>query len=135
MSKIESKKVSVQAAPEHVYNYLQNTDNIQNLLPEGKFSDWKSDGKTCSFKIQGAYTIGLRLKESQPHTNVIFESTEGSPFPFTLNVHLVPQGNATESFLICDAQINPFLEMMVKGPLKNLFDYMADRLTTKVTTA
>lgn len=133
MSKIESKKVVVPAEKEKVYDYLQNTDNIQNLLPEGKFSDWKSDGTTCSFKIQNAYTIGLRLKESIPHTNVIFESTEGSPFPFTLNVHLNNLEVSTESYLICDAQINPFLEMMVKGPLKNLFDYMADRLTTKVS--
>lgn len=132
MSKIESKKVSVAAPAEKVYQFLQNTDNIKSLLPEGKFSDWKSDGNMCSFKIQGAYTIGLRLKESLPHTNVIFESTEGSPFPFTLNVHLNGQNGTTEGFLICDAQINPFLEMMVKGPLKNLFDYMADKLVKEV---
>ena len=86
----------------------------------------------CSFKIQGAYTIGLRFRESTPNTLVVFESTEGSPFPFTLNVYLAEQSGQTEAFQICDAQINPFLEMMVKGPLKNLFDYMADKLVTKV---
>jgi carbon monoxide dehydrogenase subunit G len=132
MSKIESKKVIVPAGADKVHDFLINTDNIQHLLPEGKFSDWKSDGKMCSFKIQGAYTIGLRYRESTPNSLVVFESTEGSPFPFTLNVHLNEQAGQTEAFQICDAQINPFLEMMVKGPLKNLFDYMADKLVTKV---
>jgi hypothetical protein len=132
MSKIESKKVIVPASADKVHDFLINTDNIYHLLPEGKFSDWKSNGKMCSFKIQGAYTIGLRFKESNPNSLVVFESTEGSPFPFTLNVHLNEQAGQTEAFQVCDAQINPFLEMMVKGPLKNLFDYMADKLVTKV---
>jgi hypothetical protein len=80
------------------------------------------------FKIQNAYTIGLRIKESRPSEEITYESTAGSPFPFTLKVQLKESGAQTTGQLICDAQINPFLEMMVKAPLKNLFDYMAGQL-------
>jgi carbon monoxide dehydrogenase subunit G len=132
MTKIESKRVAVSASPEKVSAFLTNTDNIQKLLPEGKYSDWKSDGTVCSFKIQGAYTIGLRIKEIISNTNVIYESTEGSPFAFTLNTHISPTETGSEAYLLCDAQLNPFLEMIVKGPLKSLFDYMADRCTTAI---
>jgi hypothetical protein len=102
--------------------------NIEKLLPAGKYSEWKSDANSCSFKIQNAYTIGLAVKESQPFPTITYESSTGSPFPFTLKVELNESGTQTTGRLICDAQINPFLEMMVKGPLKNLFDYMAQQL-------
>jgi carbon monoxide dehydrogenase subunit G len=133
MTTIESKKVMVASPAANVHDFLINTDNIHQLLPEGKITEWKSDGKQCSFKIQGAYTIGLRLINSTPNTSVVYESTEGSPFSFNLNVHLTETAGSTESYLVCEANINPFLEMMVKGPLKNLFDYMADKLVTKVS--
>lgn len=132
MSKIESKTVVVPASTDKVHDFLINADNIQKLLPEGKYSDWKSDGKNCSFKIQGAYTIGLNFQSSTPNSTVVYHSAAGSPFPFVLNIFLKESNDQTEGFLICDAQINPFLEMMVKSPLKNLFDYMADKLVTAV---
>jgi carbon monoxide dehydrogenase subunit G len=132
MTTIESKKVVVASPAANVHDFLINTDNIQQLLPEGKITEWKSDGKQCSFKIQGAYTIGLRLIGSTPNTSVVYESTEGSPFSFNLNVHINETAGSCDTHLVCEANINPFLEMMVKGPLKNLFDYMADKLVTKV---
>ena len=110
MTKIESKKVNIAATPDQVSAFLTNTDNIQKLLPEGKYSDWKSDGQVCSFKIQGAYTIGLRIKEVISNTNVIYESTEGSPFAFTLNTHISPKEAGSEAYLLCDAQLNPFFK-------------------------
>jgi carbon monoxide dehydrogenase subunit G len=135
MTKIESKKVSVPASAADVFNFLTNTDNIQRLLPQDKISNWTSDGKSCSFKVQSAYQIGLELTENTPNTNVRFKSTAGTPFPFNLNVVLNEVDGKTEAQLLCEAEINMFLEMMVKGPLKNLFDYMADKLTTQFVTA
>lgn len=128
MTHIESQTTTVNASTADVHGFLCDMNNIEKLLPEGKYSDWKSDKTTCSFKIQNAYTIGLNLKESPAEGPIIYESASGSPFPFTLKVELLPHGSTTTGKLICDAQINPFLEMMVKSPLKNLFDYMAGRL-------
>lgn len=128
MTHIESESTSVQSPIADVHAFLSNMHNIEKLLPEGKYSEWKSDNDSCSFKIQNAYTIGLRIKSSKPHEEITYESTPGSPFPFTLAVQLKEANNQTTGQLVCDAQINPFLEMMVKGPLKNLFDYMAGKL-------
>jgi hypothetical protein len=64
---------------------------------------------------------------------VNYASTAGSPFPFNLKVTMNESGGQTTGQLICDAQINPFLEMLVKGPLKNLFDYMADQLPSAIS--
>jgi carbon monoxide dehydrogenase subunit G len=128
MTHIESESTTVQSPIAEVHTFLSNMHNIEKLLPEGKYSDWKSSEQNCSFKIQNSYTIGLEITDSKPHNEITYSSTAGSPFPFTLKVQLNETGSATQGKLICDAQINPFLEMMVKGPLKNLFDYMAGRL-------
>jgi hypothetical protein len=132
MSRIESNPAIVATTAENVYNFLLNTDNIEKLLPAGKYSDWKSDGKTCSFKVQGSYQIGLALEESEPFKTINYVGTPGSPFPFKLQITLNEENAKTTALLICDAQINPFLEMIVKGPLKALFDYMSEKLTTNV---
>jgi len=128
MTHIESQPAQVNAPSSDVFTFLSNMNNIEKLLPSGKYSEWKADSGSCSFKIQNAYTIGMRIKESEANDSITYESTAGSPFPFTLKVLLTETAKQTKGQLICDAEINPFLEMMVKGPLKNLFDYMAGQL-------
>ncbi|MEY3399219.1 MAG: hypothetical protein RL220_1813 [Bacteroidota bacterium] len=131
MTKIESKKVSVNASSEKVFQYLKNLDNLVDLLPAKNISDWTSQGTSCSFKVQGAYKISLVHQSDTPNSFICFASGEGSPFPFTLNIHIEEKGSTCDVHQICEAQINPFLEMIVKGPLKNLFDYIADKLAEK----
>jgi hypothetical protein len=131
MAKFESKHVNVNGAMEAVHAYLQNMENIQRLLPKDKISNWQCDADSCSFKIQNVYTLGLKRTTSSIDSDkaeTVFQSTDSSPFPFTLTANLKANGSTTEAFQLCDASINPFMEMMVKGPLQSLFDYMAERL-------
>jgi carbon monoxide dehydrogenase subunit G len=129
MSLIESKKVIVNSSSDKVFAFLSDLNNIQLLLPRDKVSDWKSTQQECSFKVQGIYTIALKFASSTPHSVINYQGGEGVPFAFTLHCHLNEVAGGTEGYMVCDAQLNAFLEMMVKSPLKNLFDYMADRLT------
>jgi hypothetical protein len=45
-----------------------------------------------------------------------------------LKAKLKSNGSTTTAHQDCDATINPFMEMMVKGPFQQLFDYMSERL-------
>jgi len=129
MTEIESKKVVVPASSEKVFAFLCDMNNIEKLLPTGKYTEWKSDEKSCSFKIQGAYTIVLNFVDATPYGQIRYASGDGSPFSFSLTTHLNDDGGASHGYMKCEADINPFLKMVVQGPLKNLFDYMADKLT------
>ena len=129
MTRIESKKVTVSASQQEVFEFLSDMNNYELLLPKKNISDWKSDEKTCSFKIQKTYKLVLEHVGGTEYSTVNIKSGEGSPFKFTLDVNLA-EGPTTEAQLICDADINPFLKMMVQKPLNNLFDYMADRIAT-----
>jgi len=83
---------------------------------------------SCSFKVQGAATIGLQLDGGTAPSHVRLKATDRSPFPFTLDVHLNETGGKTEAWQEFNGEINPFIKMMVEKPLKNLFDHIADKM-------
>lgn len=131
MTVIESNKVLVNANTNTIYTHLMDLNNFIEFLPQDKISDWKSNETSCSFKVAGGYNIGLEFQESKEPSNIILKSDESAPFKFTLDIGLNDQGDKTEAGLVCNAELNPFLKMMVEKPLRNLFDYIAHKLEKK----
>ncbi|HKL02424.1 MAG TPA: SRPBCC family protein [Cryomorphaceae bacterium] len=132
--KIESKKVSVPAQPEKVFEYISDLNNFRSLLPEDRISEWESNQNYCSFKVQGTATIDLKLEEKDAFSRLLLRSGDKSPFSFTLEVFLVEANGQTEAHQLMNADINPFLKMMVEKPLANLFNFIADRLAEKFSS-
>ena len=128
MTKIESKEVDIAKPAQDLYTFLSDMNNFEQLLPAGRISEWTSDGKSCSFKVQGAATIGLMLDGGTPPGHLKMKATERSPFPFTLDTYLEEKDGTTTSRLEFNADLNTFIKMMVEKPLKNLFDHIADRM-------
>lgn len=128
MTTIESKKVGIAKPAQALHEFLSDMNNFQQLLPASRISEWQSDGKSCSFKVQGAATIGLMLDGGTPPGLLKLKATERSPFPFTLDVHLNEADGTTTAWQVFNADLNPFIKMMVEKPLGNLFDHIADRM-------
>jgi len=125
---IESEKVIINKSSKVVFDYLCDFNNVVNLLPQDKISDWRSDVDSCSFKIQNAAIIPLIKKEVHPTSKIDIVSGEKAPFPFTLEIYLTELENGCECHMKFDGEINAFLKMMVVKPLSNLFNYMANKL-------
>lgn len=129
---IDSEKVSVNASSKEVFDFLNDFNNIKELLPQDKISDWESNTDACSFKVQNAATIPLNKKEVTPNTTIDIVSGEKAPFPFTLKINIRETGdNSCEGDIHFEGEINAFLKMMVVKPLTNLFNYMTHKLQTK----
>lgn len=130
MTNIESKKVKVAASATEVFNFLNDVNNFEGLLPAERIENWRSDVDSCRFKIKNVSEIGFRKKSAEQPNYLQLESDESAPFAFTLNIHIkeLDESNC-EAHQIISADINPFLKMMVEKPLTNLFDYIADRLS------
>ena len=128
MTRIESKSVTLNQEASSVFNYITNMNNFEHLLPIDKISNWEAEEKSCSFKIQGSAHIGLDLASATPNNEIIIKSSPKTPFPFTLSISIKEDDGSTTVSQVCEADINPFLKMMVEKPLRNLFDYIADRL-------
>lgn len=126
--KIDSEKVIVNAAPQTVFDFLMNSENIYHILPQDKISDWKADESSCSFKVQGGVIISLVRENQNAPTTIFMKSGEKVPFPFKLTIHLTDLGDKTEGYIAFDGEVNLFLKMMVEKPLTNLFNYMSQKL-------
>ena len=127
---IKSEAKTIGANTEEVFNFLCDFNNIRELLPEDKISEWSSSEGECSFKIQNAAVIPLVKDTVEAHSKINIVSGDKAPFPFTLVVHLTPLdgGEGTEGYMIFEGEINAFLKMMVMTPLTNLFNYMTQKL-------
>ena len=130
-TKIESNHIEINKSVQFVFDFMKDFNNIKELLPQDKISDWNSDFDQCSFKIQNAAVIPL-VKDSVVEPNAIhIVNGEKTPFPFTLKITFNElEADKTEAFLNFDGEINAFLKMMVVKPLTNLFNFMAAELKT-----
>jgi hypothetical protein len=79
-------------------------------------------GARCRYDRPRNWTGG-----TPPH-QVRLKAPIARPFPFTLDVHLEENGAGTKARQHFEADLNPFIKMMVESPLKNLFDHIADKM-------
>lgn len=131
MTTIESNHVEVAAKQQEVYNFLMDLRNLQELLPQDKVSEFQADESQCSFKVMGAYTIGLENDSNVAPSNIVLKSKDGAPFSFNLDIKINELNDQSKVHMVSQADINPFMKMMVEKPLRNLFNYIADQLHKK----
>lgn len=125
---IESTKGIVNRPIDEVFDYLSDMNNFKELLPEDKISNWQSDEKQCSFKVQGTTTISFIRESSTKPSNIHIVSGESSPFNFHLDIHLSEEDGKTLGYQVFNADINMFMKMMVEKPLSHLINVMVGRL-------
>lgn len=125
--KLDSNKVTVNANKQDIKAFLSDSNNLLHLLPQDSITDFKSSVEECSFKVQGGIIISL-VQDGIEDDMLYLKSGEKSPFPFRLTVNLDEKESSTEGYIHFDGEVNMFLKMMVEKPLKNLFNYMSDKL-------
>lgn len=125
---IKSEKKIVNRAATEIYNFLINTDNFGTLLPK-EVKDWKSDGRSCSFKIEGLAEIILTQEGCVDNKLARYVASGKIPFPveFQFNLNSVDETH-TEAQLEIIGQANPFMAMMIERPAKNLIKAIMERL-------
>ncbi|MDB9775028.1 hypothetical protein OAB47_02215 [Vicingaceae bacterium] len=126
---IETTTVNTANSQDAVYTFLADLNNLEQLMPEGKIENWKSDVDSCQFGIKGMATIGLKVIDRKQTNEINIESFGKAPFKFKLNIHIEEvDANNAQAKMIFDGDVNPFMKMMVEKPLTNFFNM----LTAKV---
>ncbi len=127
--KIESKKSIVNTSAEKAFSFISDFNNFQNLLPKDKVSDYQSTADSCSFNINGMATISMRIKNRVPNSKLEVVSDGKNPFNFSLTILLEEKTeNTCEAQIVFDADVNPFVKMMVETPLTNFFNMLSEKL-------
>ncbi len=131
MSTFESSIRQIPYKQEAVFNMLSDLSNIERLkdkLPEDKLEQMTFDSDSISMSVNPVGQIKLRIVEREAPKCIKFETAE-SPVPFNLWIQVVPNGdNASKMKLAIKAELNPFIKGMVKKPLMEGLEKIADLL-------
>jgi carbon monoxide dehydrogenase subunit G len=129
MLKIESKTGLVKGSQEAVYHYITDFRNFDHMLPADRLRNLKVSDDTIRFGIDGLGTVGLKISEKKPCSQLTVTATDDSSADFTFRFHIVSLSDQeSEVKLVLQANLNMFLEMMAKGPLQQFVDLMIDKL-------
>ena len=130
---ITSNEIVVVTNKKELQSFLIDCTNYELLLPQDKISDFKATMAECSFKVQGGITIKLIQSGVDETGAILLKSGEESPFPFTLKVNLIEAINSTRGNIKFDGELSPFVAMVAKKPLENLFNFMAEKIVERFT--
>lgn len=127
---IESSIRQIDAPQQNVYDLLSNLENIEKVrdkIPEDKVENLEFDHDSISIKTQlGA--IKLVIVNREEPKMIKFETAE-SPLPFNFWIQILPVTETTSKMkLTIKADINPFMAGMVKKPLQDGIEKIADAL-------
>ena len=133
MLKIKSDSIIVKSSAKKCIEYLCDLNNYQFLLPKNKINDWQSSKDFCIFSIQKAYTLDI-VKESCNDDQILLKSGVKSQFKFNIKIKIQEKSpNCCTAQIICEANVNPLLKVMVGKPLNELFNYMANNIEKAIS--
>jgi carbon monoxide dehydrogenase subunit G len=131
MGKIESKITKSEHSDEKLYAFVTDFNNFGSLIPEDKIKNWQSNKDSCSFTIDGIGSAGLKIIEKEPNNLVKITSEGSSPVNFLMWIQLKKvEENDTRIKITIDPQVNMMMMTMVKKPLKEFVDMLAERMST-----
>jgi hypothetical protein len=128
LTKIESEKVEIANSAQNIFNYLTDFNNFQKLMPP-QVTNWQSTTEECSFTINGMATIGMKIIEKTPNSQITISSHGKVPFEFKLFI-LITEKDAANCVgqINFESDLNPMLKMMVEKPLGNFFNLLAQKM-------
>lgn len=130
-SKFESSVREINAPQQTVYNALSNLENLEKVrdrIPADKVKDFSFDHDSVSINVPPVGSISMKIVDRDEPKCIKFETTN-SPVPFNFWIQLLPVTAATcKMRLTIKAELNPFIKQMVKKPLEEGIEKIADAL-------
>lgn len=127
MTRFESEIKTLSHSASTVYRMLSDFDNFKDLLPGDKIKNWESSGDTCRFEVEGVGPVGLKIIDREENKTIKYTADGKVPFNFFLWIQLkeVDPGESKLKVTL-DANLNPMIKMVAKGPLEKFVGILAD---------
>lgn len=129
-TKIESSIREIPYSQQSVYNMLSNLSNIDKVrdkIPEDKVNDLQFDNDSITISTQMG-SVKLVIADREEPKMIKFETAE-SPLPFNFWIQVLPVSDTTcKMKLTIRSDVNPFMVSMVKKPLQQGVEKIADAL-------
>lgn len=127
MTIIEST-VEINLPIDKVYNFLEDLNNHQQLMPENIYN-WSSTNDEASFTIQNMAKLAIKISNRVPNSEITAIPTEKPPFDVELKWTVSHSENGgTIAKHIISADLNMMMKMLASGPLQKLADHQTQKL-------
>lgn len=124
---LKSRTVSLSKTPAEVYDHFVALENYEKIMPES-IEKFELDGSSFLFVLKGMPEIRLVLKEKTPSTQIVLGAASSKlDFALTLSIEETPSHNA-EVNLLFEGEFTPMMNLMVKKPLTNFINTLADQM-------
>ena len=128
---VNGKTIHVQAKDQDIFAKLCNLCYFEKFLPE-QVKDWEAGEDYCQFSIPGITTIKLSIAEKKEFSKILYAASNDKNIPMSISIYMDSKDDGTDIHADIDADVPIFLSAMVKKPLQNLVDMIADRVKTEV---
>ena len=130
MTKIESTIREIAYSQQAVYNMLSDLSNIQKVqdkIPQEHVKDLTFTSDSISISTPMGSVKMVIVNRDEPK-EIKFETQE-SPLPFNFWIQILPVDETSSKIkLTIEADLNPFIAGMVKKPLQEGIEKIADAL-------
>jgi len=125
---IETPKKKINKSQQEVFEFLNATENFEQLMPEtiSKF-EVLSDEKFL-FALKGMPEIVLKRKEAFPYEKLVLGAASDK-LPFTLTATITTLSDKeSEVVLSFEGEFNAMMAMMIKTPITNFMGTLSENL-------
>ncbi len=125
---LNSQKTTVNKSQQALFTYLTDLGNFKNLLPDS-LEEFSVAGDSFKFALKGMPAIRLAFDQKQEFDLVKLKATS-EKLPVFLSCKLIAiNDNQAEAQLFFEGNVNPMMAMMLKKPLQNLLDVLAEKMS------
>lgn len=127
--KLSSPEVTLSITAEELFGLLNAPEKYKTLMPDQLSKFEVLDSNRFLFALKGMPEIILVIGEQIPYSKIVLKSDEGK-LPFELVGHIAEEGVSNcRVRLDFEGTFNPMMEMMIKKPINNFLQSLAENLS------
>jgi len=128
-STFESRTGRVTCSAEEVYSFLTDIRNMEHVIPSGTVTNWKSDGESCSFRVNPLGDVDIHLTEKVVNKKVVYSGNALQVNNFSLIINISgTENHPAEVRVLLSAEMNPVLKMVAGGPVRQFLDTLINEM-------
>lgn len=112
-----------------LYAFLTDIRNFKVIIPDSMISAWDASADKCSFRVDKAGKVTLRLGEALPHSMVSFEAENLFTGKVQVQIMIEYITNVRSKFYITSTvNLNPFVRMLIGDAAPQYLDRLIDEI-------
>ena len=120
--KLNSKVNNINISDSQLFEKLTAIENYKKIMPENISKFEIINNETLIFSLKGMPAIKLIIGEKNSPSKIVMNSSDSKIiFSLTANIQKIDNDNCSFE-LEFNGDLNPMIQMMVKGPLQSFID-------------